>query len=58
MDIEYELDYNWLNYDPETGREVDTFDYEAAGLLSPDDCDGEQRLCCGCKFEFECFDFG
>lgn len=41
-------------WNPETGEYEDTFDYEAAGLLSPSDCH-DQRLCCGCKFEYECF---
>lgn len=40
----------------ETGEYIDTFDYEAAGLLSPEDCDelNPPRLCDGCKFEYKC----
>lgn len=34
----------------------DTFDYESAGLLTPEDCDEDNppRICFGCKFEKEC----
>jgi hypothetical protein len=47
---------DWNIYNPATGRYVDTFDYESAGLLSPEDCDDANtpRLCAGCKFEYEC----
>lgn len=47
---------DFINYDPETGKEIDTYDYERAGLFSPEDCDeaNPPRLCYGCKFEYEC----
>lgn len=53
----YYVGDSWLLYNPETNEYIDTFDYEAAGLFSPDDCGDTDtpRLCCGCKFENECF---
>jgi hypothetical protein len=38
-------------------NQEDTFDYEAAGLFSPEDCDENNppRTCFGCKFEQECY---
>ena len=54
-----DFDVEYLNYDPDTGEEVDTYDYESAGLISTDNCDSADppRLCCGCKFEYECCGF-
>lgn len=50
------MESDWNIYNPDTGEYIDTFDYEAARLLRPEDCDelDTPRLCCGCKFEYEC----
>lgn len=46
----YEYDYD----DDTNGN----YDYEAARLLSPENCDtaNPSRLCYGCKFEAECLE--
>ena len=61
MDEEEYLDYcqDYIEYDPETNTYIDTYDYESAGLLKPEDCDNANpgRICCGCKFELLCTGF-